>query len=77
VVLKNASFFNLSETLTGVKVFLPAARPSTMKCKVVFCGPGGVGKTSLARRLVDEGFNPGERVDPRELSRLVEKCEER
>jgi small GTP-binding protein len=30
--------------------------------KVPFCGPGGVGKTSLAKRLTGEGFSPWERI---------------
>jgi small GTP-binding protein len=30
--------------------------------KVPFCGPGGVGKTSLAKRLTGEGFSPRERI---------------
>ncbi len=30
--------------------------------KVVLCGDGGVGKTSIARRLVGSGFNPLQRL---------------
>jgi small GTP-binding protein len=33
-----------------------------MRFKVPFCGPGGVGKTSLAKRLIGEGFSPKERI---------------
>jgi len=33
-----------------------------MKYKVSFCGPGGVGKTSLARRLTEDGFSPAEKM---------------
>jgi len=33
-----------------------------MMCKVALCGPGGVGKTSLARRFTGQQFNPRERL---------------
>jgi small GTP-binding protein len=33
-----------------------------MVCKVALCGAGGVGKTSLAKRLTGEGFSPRERM---------------
>jgi small GTP-binding protein len=33
-----------------------------MRIKVSFCGSGGVGKTSLAKRLTDGGFNPSEKI---------------
>jgi small GTP-binding protein len=33
-----------------------------MRFKVPFCGPGGVGKTSLAKRLTGGDFNPSESI---------------
>jgi internalin A len=43
-----------------LKAYLSRVRRPLYEAKVIFVGQGGVGKTSLIRRVLQGGFNPGE-----------------